>query len=52
MADQFRSELIEFGLDHVEDPPWLRGDRRVADLVLSMLADRMAMNRIGIVGTD
>jgi hypothetical protein len=46
MADQLAHDLVDFRLaERADDPAWLRVDRRVADLVLSMLADRMAKNR-------
>jgi hypothetical protein len=52
MADMLAHDLVDFGLAKRTDEEWLRVDRRVADLVLSMLADRMKMNRSGIVCTS
>jgi len=53
MADMLAYDLVGFGLaERTDDPEWLRVDRRVADLVLSMLADRMANTRGGIVCTS
>jgi hypothetical protein len=46
LADVLAHDLVDFRLaERSDDPAWLRVDRRVADLVLSMLADRMAKNR-------
>ncbi len=57
MADMLAMDLIDFGLaERTDDPRWLRVDRRVANLVLSMLADRiadrMAQNQPGIIYTS
>jgi hypothetical protein len=53
LADMLAYDLVGFGLaERTDDPEWLRVDRQVADLVLSMLADRMANNRAGIVCTS
>lgn len=52
MAEILRDDLIELGLAvQTEEPNWLQVDRRVADLVLSMLANRIVMNRSGFIGT-
>jgi hypothetical protein len=46
MADVLADDLVYFGLaEQTDDSAWLRVDRRAADLVLSMLADRMSKNR-------
>ena len=54
MADMLAHDLLDFKLaeKQTDDPVWLRVDRRVADLVLSMLADRMAKNRPGVIYTS
>lgn len=52
VAEKLWADLVNFGLAvPTDDPSWLRVDRRVADLVISMLASRMVMNRSGFVGT-
>ncbi len=52
MGDVLAQQLLEQGLaEQTEDEKWLRVDRRVAGLVLSLLAERMARNRPGILGT-
>lgn len=52
MAEELWTDLIAFGLAvPTNDPSWLRVDRRVADLVLSMLASRMVSRRPGFIGT-
>ena len=53
MADMLISLLIELGLaKRTDDQQWLIVDQRVADLILSMLADRMARNRPEVVYTS
>jgi len=46
MADVLAHDLVDLGLaEPTDDSSWLHVDRRAADLVLSMLADRMSNNR-------
>ena len=53
LALMLADDLVDFGLaERTNDPKWLSVDRRVADLVLSMLAERMAMNRPGAIYTS
>jgi len=52
MGEMLVHDLVEYGLaQRREDSDWITVDRRVADLVLSMLADRMARNRPGGIYT-
>lgn len=53
MADMLAHDLINLKLaERMDDPEWLRVDERVADLVLSMLADRMAKRRPELIYTS
>lgn len=53
MADMLVYDLIGMGLaQRTDDSEWLQVDKRVADLILSMLADRMARKRPGVFFTS
>src|SRR5215210_3766566 len=49
MGEMLAHEQVDFELaEQTNDPAWFLVDERVAPLVLSMLADRMAKNRPGV----
>jgi hypothetical protein len=52
MPDEFRRSLLELGsfAEASDEGGWMRVDSRVADLLVSMLADRMATSRASIIG--
>jgi hypothetical protein len=52
MPDDFRRNLIQLGsfAEPSGEGGWIRVDSRIADLLVSMLADRMATSRASIVG--